>query len=123
MGYYINDIASFSHTAKDLRCLMELVHECPQGNGFIIKPCKCKWAAQETDFFGRWLTPTGFKDCPKMIKVILAMQPLKSIKKLSASLVKSITIETCGHNNLVLLVSTHPELNRLLIAMLQGSII
>ena len=53
---------------------------------FVINLCKCKWAIQETDFLGHWLTPRGIKLYPKKIKAILAMQTPKNMKQLCAFL-------------------------------------
>ena len=63
------------------KVLTQLQEKC-----FVINPCKCKWAIQETNFLGHWLTPRGSKSYPKKIKAILAMQTPKNMKELCAFL-------------------------------------
>jgi Reverse transcriptase (RNA-dependent DNA polymerase) len=59
---YINDIAAFSNDWESHKTLLnkKLLTKL-QNASFTINPLKCKWAVQETDFLGHWLTPTRIK--------------------------------------------------------------
>jgi hypothetical protein len=51
-------------------------------NGFTVNPAKCKWAVQETDWLGNWLTPNGSKPWKKKISNILALRRPETVKQL-----------------------------------------
>ena len=42
-------------------------------NGMKCNPLKCKWAVQETDLLGHWMTPTHIQPMKKKINTILQM--------------------------------------------------
>jgi putative transposase len=52
-----------------------------QDNNFTVNPLKCKWAIQETDFLGFWLTPKGLKPWRKKIDAILWIERPKNVSE------------------------------------------
>ncbi|KAG7338208.1 reverse transcriptase RNA-dependent DNA polymerase [Nitzschia inconspicua] len=58
---YIDDIAIFRKTWDGHIQFVSKSSRLLQNNGFPIKPEKCVWAVQETNFLGFWLTPDGLK--------------------------------------------------------------
>ncbi|KAG7367309.1 reverse transcriptase RNA-dependent DNA polymerase [Nitzschia inconspicua] len=81
---YIDDIAIFSKTWKDHIQLVSKVLRLLQDNGFTVKPEKCEWAVQETNFLGCWFTPDGLKQWHKKIEAIQKLAKPKTLKQLRA---------------------------------------
>jgi putative transposase len=58
---YIDNIGVFSKD-WDMHCAsLSHVLNVLKTNDFTVNPTKCKWAVQETDWLGYWLTPSGLK--------------------------------------------------------------
>jgi hypothetical protein len=55
---YIDDVGDFSNA------LLSHVLNVLETNNFTVNPAKCKWAVQETDWLGYWLTLTDMAMCP-----------------------------------------------------------
>ncbi len=68
---YLDNIGMFANTWEDLLLFHNKVLSCFEANGFTANPLKCKWAVQEMDWLGYWLTPTGLKPWKKHISSIL----------------------------------------------------
>ena len=66
--------------------VLDVVCNHLQEKGFSVNLLKCKWAVQETDFLGHWLTPEGVKPLWKKIQGILDMQEPKDIGQLQSFL-------------------------------------
>jgi transposase InsO family protein len=81
---YLDDIAIFSETWEDHIAVLNKVLNRLQDNGFTVKPEKCEWAVQETNFLGFWLTPNGLKPWKKKIDAILNLDKPKTLKQLRA---------------------------------------
>lgn len=81
---YLDDIGLF-HTDWEthLRVLDKVLTRL-QDNHFTVKPDKCEWAVQETNFLGFWLTPSGLKQWPKKVEAILNLDKPKTLKQLRA---------------------------------------
>ncbi len=74
---YIDDVGIFGTpkgTFSDHMRVLETVLQRLQDANFTINPLKCKWAVQEMDFLGFWLTPTGLKPWKKKVQAILDLQ-------------------------------------------------
>ncbi|KAG7345279.1 reverse transcriptase RNA-dependent DNA polymerase [Nitzschia inconspicua] len=81
---YIDDIAIFSKNWEDHIQLVSKVLRLLQDNGFTVKPEKCEWAVQETNFLGFWFTPDGLKQWHKKIEAIQKLAKPKTLKQLRA---------------------------------------
>ncbi|KAG7372944.1 reverse transcriptase RNA-dependent DNA polymerase [Nitzschia inconspicua] len=81
---YIDDIDIFSKTWEDHIQLVSKVLRLLQDNGFTVKPEKCEWAVQETNFLGFWFTPDGLKQWHKKIEAIQKLAKPKTLKQLRA---------------------------------------
>ena len=78
---YIDHIGCFSSTfVADIQTLDVILNHIEQ-NGFMVNPSKYEWAAQETDWLGHWLTPTGLKPWSKRINAFIAMQAPVNMKQ------------------------------------------
>lgn len=64
---YIND-DFFSNTFDKHLQMIERVIICLQEAGLKVNPEKCKWAVQEMDFLGHWLTPKGVELWKRVLK-------------------------------------------------------
>jgi len=84
---YIDDVGIWTDGSmeKHLAVVDQVLHRL-QANGFSCNPLKCKWAVQETDFLGYWLTPTGVRPWRKKIDAILKMAPPKNNSELRSFL-------------------------------------
>ena len=80
--FYMDDIGVFSNSWDEHLSLVAIVLTCLQNIGFTINLLKCKWAVQETDFLGHWLTPEGVKPWRKKVDAILCLQPPMNVKQL-----------------------------------------
>ena len=79
---YIDNIGVFSLDWTSHISVIDKVLTILQESGFTVNPMKCKWAIQETDFLGYWLTPHGIAPYKCKVQAILQMQPPKNIKQL-----------------------------------------
>ena len=84
--FYMDDIGVFSNSWDEHLSLLAIVLICLQNIGFTINLLKCKWAVQETDCLGHWLTPTGVKPWRKKVDAILHLQPPGNVKQLRSFL-------------------------------------
>ncbi|KAL7461091.1 hypothetical protein ACHAXS_001524 [Conticribra weissflogii] len=60
-GIYLDNIGAFSFTWEHHMLLLDKILHWLEANSFPLNPLKSKWAIQETDCLGYWLTPTGLK--------------------------------------------------------------
>ncbi|KAG7345551.1 reverse transcriptase RNA-dependent DNA polymerase [Nitzschia inconspicua] len=81
---YIDDIPIFSKTWEEHIQLVSKVLRLLQDNGLAVKPEKCEWAVQETNFLGFWFTPDGLKQWHKKIEAIQKLAKPKTLKQLRA---------------------------------------
>jgi putative transposase len=86
---HIDDVGIFSDDFDAHMQSLEKILTILQDKGVTINPSKCKWAVQETDWLGYWLTPTGLKPWRKKIEAILNMQ-IPQTQKQICSFVGSI---------------------------------
>jgi putative transposase len=81
---YIDDVGVFSNDwdtpLASLSCILNVL----KTNNFTVNPAKCKWAVQETDWLGYWLTPTGLKPWKNKISAILALKRPETVKQLQS---------------------------------------
>jgi len=75
---YIDDVGLFTNASEEHPWVHHLQHlpevlSCLEENGFTINPQKCKWAVQEAEWLGHWLTPDGIKPLHKKIQGMLAI--------------------------------------------------
>ncbi len=61
IGVYLYNIGAFSFTWEHPILLLDKILHWLEANSFTVNLLKCKWAIQETDWLGYWLTPTGLK--------------------------------------------------------------
>ena len=83
---YIDDIGVFSLDWTSHISVIDKVLTILQESGFMVNPTKCKWAVQETNFLGYWLTPHGIAPYKRKVQAILQMLPPKNIKQLRSFL-------------------------------------
>ena len=83
---YIDDVgvfdANWHKQLKSLEIVLSILHD----NNFAVNPLKCKWAVEETNWLGYWLTPTGLKPWRKKIDAILAIEWPTTAKQLRSFL-------------------------------------
>jgi putative transposase len=79
---YIDDIGIWAQSWDHHQELVAKVLERLKANGFSVNPLKCKWAIQETDWLGYWLTPKGLKPWKKKVDGILKMQLPQTVKQI-----------------------------------------
>lgn len=67
----LEDIGTSSPTWEHHFQLLDKILLCLTANGFTVNLLKCKWAIQETDWSGYWLTLVVLKPWQKKIDGIL----------------------------------------------------
>ena len=72
---YIDNVGIFTATWEQHLKVLEIVLTKLEDAGLSINPLKCKWAVQETDWLGYWVTPDGLKPWEKRVNAILQLQP------------------------------------------------
>ena len=81
----MDDDNCFSLTFSDqMHSSLDAILALLEANYFLVNPSKCEWAAQETDWLGNCLTPTGLKRWSKQVWALINMmiQPT-SVKQTS----------------------------------------
>ena len=68
---YIDNIGVFSLDWTSHISVIDKVLTILQESGFTVNPMKCKWAIQETNFLGYWLTPHGIAPYKCKVQAIL----------------------------------------------------
>jgi RNase H-like domain found in reverse transcriptase len=79
---YIGDIGVFSNDWDMHLVLLSHILNVLETNNLTVNPANCKWAVQETDWLGYWLTPTGLKPWKRKISAILALKQPETVKQL-----------------------------------------
>jgi putative transposase len=82
LDVYIDDVGVFSNNWDTHCALLSCVLNVLKTNDFTVKPTKYKWAVQETDWLGYWLTPVGLKPWKMKISAILALKQPETVKQL-----------------------------------------
>jgi putative transposase len=97
---YMDNVGVFSKD-WDTHCVsLSSILNVLETNGFTVNPAKCKWAVQETDWLGYWLTPDRLKPWRKKISAILALKRPEIVKQLQSFMgAVNFFIGTCFHNN------------------------
>eukprot|EP00957_Ditylum_brightwellii_P171561 13060985-Ditylum_brightwellii.AAC.1 len=63
---YMDDVGVFTNgDFEDHMRVVQIILKRLEENGMKVNLLKCKWAVQETDFLGHWLTPEGVKPWKK----------------------------------------------------------
>ena len=83
---YLDDIGCFFNEWKQNLKLLEWVLTELKANRFMINPRKWKWAVQETDWLGYWLTPKGLKPWREKIDTILRVDRSRNLKQMQSFL-------------------------------------
>ena len=78
---YIDDIGCFDSSWEEHLQTLAKVLKRLEDNKFIVKPEKCEWGVQETDWLGHWLTPIGLKPWRKKIDALLELDPPQNRKQ------------------------------------------
>ena len=79
---YIDDMGAFLNDWQHYIKLIDTILQRLQENGSTINPLKFKWAIQETDWLGYWLTPTWVKPWKKKVDAVLQLEPPKKMEQL-----------------------------------------
>jgi hypothetical protein len=79
---YIDDVGAFSSSWQEHLNLLDTILHCLSDNVFAVNLLKCKWAIQEMDWLGYWLTPRGFKPWKNKIEAILHMDHPRTVTDL-----------------------------------------
>ena len=85
---YLDDIGCFSNDREHHLKLLDQVLTALKTNRFTINPQKCKWATQETDWIGYWLTSNYLNPWRKKIDTILHMDRPRNNKQMQSFLGK-----------------------------------
>jgi hypothetical protein len=77
---HIDDVGIFSNSwIEHLNSLRKVLTTLQQAN-FTTNPLKCEWVAQETDWLGHWLAPTGLKPWRKTLMLFSTCSRQKLLK-------------------------------------------
>ena len=71
---YIDDVGIFSKDWLTHLTTVDRVLSILQAHNFTVKPQKCEWGVEESNWLGHWLTPIGIKPWKKTIEPILNME-------------------------------------------------